>query len=128
MEKSAKEIVLGYQRALGKGDWAGARRFLDDHLSFKGPFDTFERPEPYLDALKKLHPIVERVDMKKVMEDEDDVVLLYDMVTRTPAGTAFIAEWYRTNGDKIKSIQVVFDARPFAPMFEGRQKQGGPEP
>jgi len=39
------------------------------------------------------------------------------MVTKTPAGTAFIAEWHQVKGGKIAAIRVVFDARPFALMF-----------
>ena len=39
------------------------------------------------------------------------------MVTNTPAGTAFICEWYHIRGDKIGAVRAVFDARPFAPMF-----------
>ena len=49
--------------------------------------------------------------------DGNDVCMLYDMVTNTPAGTAFIAEWIEVKGDKIASIRTVFDARPFAAMF-----------
>ena len=111
------EIVQKFMGALGKGDFVAARKYLDDHLSFHGPIDTFQRPEPYLESLKKLHPVIERVDMKKMFVDGDDVCLLYDMVTKTPAGTAFVAEWHHTTGDKIKAIRVVFDARPFAVMF-----------
>ena len=114
---SGKDIVLAYQKALGKGDMAEARTYLWDDLLFVGPFDTFHRPEPYLEALGKLHHIVERVEPKKTFVDGDDVCLLYDMVTNTPAGTAFICEWYRVQADKIATIRAVFDARPFAPMF-----------
>jgi hypothetical protein len=39
------------------------------------------------------------------------------MVTKTPAGAALIAEWCQVRGDKIASIRVVFDARPFDAMF-----------
>ena len=52
--------------------------------------------------------------MRKVFADGHDVCVLYDMVTNTPAGTAFIAEWYQVKGDKIAAIRVAFDARPFA--------------
>jgi hypothetical protein len=113
----AKEIVLGYQKALGKEDWQSARRFLHDDLSFKGPIAAYDTPEPYLEDLKKLHPVVKGVDVKKMFVDGDDVCLLYDLITNTPAGTAFVSEWYHVKGDKIGSIRVVFDARPFAPMF-----------
>ena len=42
---------------------------------------------------------------------------LDDLVTHTPAGTAFIAEWHHVKNGKIDRIRVVFDARPFAPMM-----------
>jgi hypothetical protein len=113
----ANEVVANFQQALGKGDFDAARGLLQDDLSFRGPIETFDRPEPYLESLKKLHHIIQRIDMKKVFADGNDVCVLYDMVTNTPAGTAFIAEWYRVKGDKIAAIQVVFDARPFAAMF-----------
>jgi hypothetical protein len=113
----AAEIVQSFKQALGKGDVAAARKLLHDRLSFRGPIDAFDSPEPYLEALHKLHPIVERVDVKKLFVDGNDVCMLYDMVTRTPAGTAFIAEWFHVKGDQIASIRTVFDARPFAAMF-----------
>jgi len=116
MSKAA-EIVQSFKQALAKGDVAAARKLLHDDLSFRGPIDAFDKPEPYLAALAKLHPIVQRVDVKKLFADGNDVCMLYDMVTNTPAGTAFIAEWMQVRGDKIASIRTVFDARPFAAMF-----------
>jgi hypothetical protein len=117
---SAGQVVQGFMGAMGKGDFAAARKYLDDNLSFRGPFDSFDKPEPYLQALEQLHKIVKRVDMKKMFVDGNDVCLLYDLVTNTPAGTSFVCEWMQVNGDKIASIRVVFDARPFAAMFGGR--------
>src|SRR3989441_10319147 len=68
---NAKEIVMAYQKALGKGDFAGARKYMHDDLSFVGPFESFNRPEPYLEALGKLHHIVARVEPKKTFAEED---------------------------------------------------------
>ncbi|TLZ43386.1 MAG: nuclear transport factor 2 family protein [Methanobacteriota archaeon] len=116
---NARETVNGFQKALGKGDFAGARKYLDDHLRFVGPFETFDRPEPYLESLQRLHHIIVRIEPKKMFADGNDVCLLYDMVTNTPAGTAFISEWHHVEGDKITAIRVVFDPRPFAAMFKG---------
>jgi hypothetical protein len=112
-----KETVVGYQKALGSADWKSARGFLKDGMKFKGPLAQYDTPEPYLEDLKRLHSIVKGVEMRKVFSDGDDVCLLYDMETNTPAGTAFICEWYHVEGDKIGSIRVVFDATPFASMF-----------
>src|SRR5215831_115923 len=114
---NAAETVQAFMHAMERGDLPAARKCLADDLSFSGPFETFRTPEPYLESLKKLHPILERVNVKKMFVDGDDVCLLYDMVTKTPAGTAFIAEWHHVTGGKIRAIRVVFDARPFAALF-----------
>src|SRR5215472_16386529 len=94
-------------QALGKGDFAAARKLVHDNLLFQGPIDTFHSSEPYFEALKKLHPIIQRVDMKKIFADGNDVCVLYDMVTKTPAGTAFVCEWYKVKGEKIAEIRTV---------------------
>ena len=118
LNTNVRDIVMGYQRAIGNSDWAAARHYLKDNMTFKGPLATYDKPEPYLEDLKKLHNIVKGVDMKKVFVDGSDVCLIYDMITNTPAGSAFISEWYHVEGGKIASVRVVFDARPFAAMWE----------
>src|SRR5216683_610910 len=80
---NANKIVSDYQQAMGKGDFIAARRLLHDDLSFQGPIETFNSPEPYLESLKKLHQIIQRIDMKKIFADGDEVCVLYDMVTNT---------------------------------------------
>ena len=114
---NAAEVVSALQKAMGSGDFAAARKLMHDDMTFKGPFDSFAKPEPYIEALKKLHTIVKRVEVHEMFVDGNDVCLLYDMETNTPAGTAFIAEWLRVRSGKVASIRAVFDARPFAPMF-----------
>src|SRR5437667_10909042 len=114
---SAREIVESYREALGKGDFASARNLMQDNMVFVGPLDTFNKADDYLEANKKLSSIIQRVDLKKVFVDGNDVCVLYNMVTNTHAGTAFIAEWYQVNDGKITYVRAVFDARPFAAMF-----------
>ena len=115
--KTGKDVVMEFQTAMGKNDMAGARACFAHHIQFVGPFDTFSTPEEYLASLAKLHHIVERVDPHKMFVDGEDVCLLYDLVTKTPAGTAFIAEWHHVTNGKIDRVRVVFDARPFAAMM-----------
>ena len=114
---NASEIVESYRAALGRGDFANARNLMQDDMIFEGPLDTFNKADDYLEALKKLASIIQRIDLKKVFVDGDDVCVLYDMVTNTPAGTAFIAEWYQVKDGKIAALRAVFDARPFATLF-----------
>jgi len=116
---SAGEVVESYRTALGSGEFATARKFMQDNMTFQGPFDTFSTADQYLEASRRLATIIQRIDVKKVFIDGDDACVLYDMVTNTPAGTAFIAEWYHVTGGKIAALRAVFDGRPFAAMFGG---------
>ena len=115
---SAKDVVMGFQTAMGNGDMKAARGFLADNLSFVGPLESFQSPEPYLAALGRLAPIIQRVEMKRMFFDGDEAALFYDLVTNSPAGTQPCAEWYTVKGNQISHIRVLFDARPFAPMME----------
>jgi hypothetical protein len=72
--------------------------------------------------LKRLHGKGEEVDLKPVSVEGNGVCLWYDLVTNSPAGTAMAAEWHPVEGDNVRSIQVLFDARPFAPLFARARK------
>jgi hypothetical protein len=113
----ADEIVQGFFGAMHNGNAAAAREVLRDDLSFKGPFDTFTRADDYMHALQALSAIVQDVKVHKVFVDGPDVCVIYDLITNSPAGTAPCAEWHHVEGDRIASIQVFFDARPFAAML-----------
>ncbi|HTT46235.1 MAG TPA: nuclear transport factor 2 family protein, partial [Thermoplasmata archaeon] len=85
--KAAKDVVASYHAAMGKGDWKGARALLKDDLSFSGPLDTFGRADDYLAALQRLHPMIERVDVKGIFSEKDEVVVLCDMHFKPPMPT-----------------------------------------
>jgi len=118
---SPKAVVMAYQRALGNQDYTTARSFMaDDNFSFRGPLASHDKPEGLLKDLEQLHHIVGGVEMRKVFVDGDDVCLLYDLITKEPPVNSFTCEWYHVSDGKIHSLRVVFDARPFAAMFEKR--------
>jgi hypothetical protein len=120
--KNAKEIVASYQKAMGSGDWKAARAHLKDDLDFSGPLDRFHKADDYIAALQRLYPMVERVDVKGVFSEKDDVVILCDLHFKPPMPTMYVVEWYRVSGEKIARVQVVFDPRPMAAAMAG----GGP--
>lgn len=110
---SPAEIVQRYQAAIGEKNFTAARKLLHDSIRFEGPIDTFDRPEPLLEALERLSAIVTGVEHHKTFVDGNDVCVLYDLKTKI-APKSFVSEWFRVKGDRIASIRVVFDARPFA--------------
>jgi ketosteroid isomerase-like protein len=100
-------------------DFARARALLHDDVSFEGPIDSFGDADSYLAALQQLGQIVTGTEKKKVFEDGDDVCVIYDLET-APVPRSRTCEWYRVRDGKVAAVSVVFDARPFAPLFEGR--------
>ena|SRR5712692_2914611 len=118
MATNAGEIVQRYFQAFGSGDGATARSLLKDDLYFKGPIDEFHNADDLMSSLQKLAQIVKGVEPRKTFVDGDDVCMIYDLVTNTPAGTSAVAEWHHVENGKIAAIRVYFDARPFAAMFE----------
>jgi SnoaL-like domain len=116
----ASDVVAAYQKALEGRDFEGARSLLADDLRFTGPFEQFDNADEYLKTVQGLWTIVESIEVRHMSWEGDQVVVLYDMATTTPAGTQLICEWYGVKGDRIAWIRALFDTAPFAFLREGR--------
>ena len=119
-DTDSRTIADRFFKSWTSGDFDTARSLLHDDVSFSGPIDRFDSADAYVGALRGLAPVVERADERKIFVDGDDVCVIYDLVTRTPAGTAPTAEWYHVRDGRIAEVRVFFDARPFAAMLEHR--------
>jgi ketosteroid isomerase-like protein len=115
------QVAESFFDAWTSKDFERARTFLQDDLSFEGPIESFSDADSYIASLKQLSGIVTGVERQKVFVDGDDVCVIYDLKT-TPVPSSRTCEWYRVRDGKIASVSVVFDARPFAPMFEAQQR------
>jgi len=109
-----EDVVAAFQKSLGDQNFEAARDLMQDDFRFKGPFEEFDSPDDYLRSLQGLFGIVERIEPKHMWSSGDQVVVLYDMVTKTPAGTQLIGEWYGIRDGKIAWIRAIFDSAPFA--------------
>ena len=110
----AEDVVVRYQKALGGGNFEAARGMLADDLRFKGPFEELQSADDYVKAIRGLWHIVTSVDLKHMSSAGNEVVVLYDMATNTPAGTQLVCEWYGIEDGKIAWIRALFDSAPFA--------------
>jgi hypothetical protein len=82
--------------------------------SSRGPFEEITGADAYLKTVRGLWAIVESVEVRHVSSAGNEVVVLYDMASTTPAGTQLICEWYGVEDDKIAWIRALFDSAPFA--------------
>jgi ketosteroid isomerase-like protein len=117
-DTQSRDVAERFFGAWSTGDFDTARMLLHDDLRFVGPLEQFDNADAYLAALRNLSQIVKAAEQEKVFVDGDDVCVLYNLVTNTPAGTAPTAEWYHLRDGRIASVRVYFDARPFAAMLE----------
>ena len=116
----AARVATDFFEAWTSKDFDRARELLHDDVSFVGPIDSFSSADAYLEALRQLSGIVTGAETQKVFVDGDDVCVIYDLKT-APVPSSRTCEWYRVRDGRIASISVVFDARPFAPLFEARE-------
>jgi len=114
------QVADDFFEAWTNKDFERARSLLHDDLSFEGPIESFSDADSYIASLKQLSGIVTGADKQRVFVDGDDVCVIYDLKT-APIPSSRTCEWYRVRDGKIASVSVVFDARPFAPMFEAQQ-------
>src|SRR5262249_36681293 len=93
---------------------ATARRYLSDDLVFSGLFETYRGPDEYLAALSKLLEVTLRLEVKKIVSQGAESVILFELQTKAPAEcTTLVTEWHRVTDGKISRVQSVFDGRPF---------------
>ena len=119
------QIVREFLDALGAKDFKALRSLIDEKVSFKGPMDAHEGAASFIDAMRKLGPMIERINVAKVFVDGADVCAIFDFVTNQPSiGATPSAEWYRVEEGKIKSMKLFFDARPYEALFKSGATAG----
>ncbi len=111
------DTVQQFYAAAHRQDFAAARALLGEPFSFVGWFARFDKPDAYIDALRKLSGFVVKADVLKVFVDGGDVCLLYDAHTALGA-TTMVAAWYRLSEEKIVAVRIACDSRPFAELWE----------
>lgn len=113
-------ILKGFYDAILKRDLAAARTYLADDLEFIGLFETYPTADDYMAALTGLLSLTIRLDIKKIIAEDNDAAIFFELQTKAPAeGTVLVAEWHEIKNGKIFRARSAFDARPYAAMFTG---------
>lgn len=104
---NAREIVLAFINALNKEDFAAARQYLQDDVTFIGVLGTRTGADVYISEMSRMKF---KYTVKKSFEDGTDVSLYYDI--NMGDKTIFCSGWYELIDNKISLFRVVFDPRP----------------
>jgi hypothetical protein len=115
MSSHAREIVLECIEAINTEDFARARQYVSQNMSFVGVLGTRNGADAYFSDMERLRL---KYEIKKVFAEGDDVCLIYDL---TISGQKILCVgWYQVEGGKIQHLRVVFDPRP---LLEAKRKQ-----
>jgi hypothetical protein len=113
MSTDRKTLTLEYLNAVGQHQYRKVEALLAPDLQFRGPSRTLGSADEFAAALKRLGAIHVRNDVKRVFVDGDEVCVIYDFVTDTPAGALPTIEWLRFEGERIRSIDLYYDRLPW---------------
>jgi hypothetical protein len=87
---------------------------------FRGLFRTYRTADDYLADFKQLLQITRRLEVKSILAQGADAVILFELETTPPAAaTTLVTEWHHVENGKITKVQSAFDGRPFEAMFAG---------
>jgi ketosteroid isomerase-like protein len=118
MKKEPKALARDYLDAVGNKEFNKLDELLAPDLKFSGPSMTRSTAQDFIAALKRLGAIHVRNDVKRVFADGDEVCLIYDFVTDTPAGALPTIEWLTFSEGRIRSINLYYDRVPWKTVMD----------
>ena len=104
----ASLAIRRYIDLVGARDLAPLDELFTDDLVATTAGASFDK-EQWIAALARLLPVVVRNDIREVFENGDKAVVIYDFVTDTDAGAVPCVEWVTVRGDRITSIELIFE-------------------
>ena len=111
MTTTPMELAETYFAAWQAQDAEALRAILADDVSFVGPMATLDTAEDAVRGLMGLAAATTRLDVRKRLADDDDVITWFEIST-ADAGPLPTANWTHVEDGRITAIRVAFDPRP----------------
>ena len=120
-----RQVVDRYLDALARRDYDRARTFLADRgFSYTSPIASFDSADDLVEYLTMVSGIVERMERRKIFVDGSDVCHFLTYTTRiAEREQTQVVQWAHVDGERIRRIELVFDAHQFKIMFERPEPQ-----
>jgi ketosteroid isomerase-like protein len=115
VDASPASIARNYIEAVGRRDLDPLDTLFDDDLVVTLAGSTSDKAE-WIEALRRLLPILIRNDIRDVFEVGDRACVVYDFVTDTEAGAVSCVEVMTVREGRIIENELVFDRVTFAPV------------
>jgi hypothetical protein len=113
-----KVLVLEYMDAINQQRFDLLEALLAPELTFTTPSTTRSTAREFLASVKRLTAIHVRNEVKRVFVDGDEVCVIYDFVTDTPAGALPAIEWLQIQKGRIRHIHLYYDRLPWKTVID----------
>ena len=108
MQNDPRALALAYIEAVGSKDFDRVAELLHPDAAFVTTGPRIQGIPAYVGALRRLAPILVRNDVHTTVVDGNDVAIVYDFVTDTPAGAVPTIEWLTTEAGRIRTSRLIF--------------------
>ena len=118
MSREPRDIALAYIDAIGGNRLHAAEELLHPDVEFTGPTRTLHGRAAYLEALRRLTPIIARSEVRRTFVEGNEVCVIYDLVTDTPVGAVPAVEWVQIEDGRIRRITLIFHSQPWPEVMQ----------
>jgi hypothetical protein len=125
-------IITRYIDLVGAHDLDPLEELFDDTLVATTAGVSYGKAE-WIGALQRLLPVLVRNDIREVFESGSSAgtpagssgkaCVIYDFVTDTEAGAVPCVEWITTIGDRITTIELIFEKANWAHVAAALQER-----
>src|SRR2546428_7401771 len=106
MKNDPRALAVAYIEAVGQKQFDRVAELLHPNVEFLTSGRSIRGVPAYVDALRRLAPIIVRNDVQTTIVDGSDVAVLYDFVTDTPAGAGATVQGITVHARLIPASQV----------------------
>lgn len=114
---NALEIGEVYLNALNHRDIAKITSLVDPEIHFKMPFTDVSNRDGFLAAIRRMLANLNELRILSKFSSDNLAIFVYEAHFNEPVGTVKVASLMTIAGDKIREMEVIFDARPFEKVY-----------
>jgi hypothetical protein len=114
---NALEIGEAYLNALNAQDIAKITLLADPEIHFKMPFTEVSNRDAFLAAVRRMLANLNELEVLSKFSSGNQAMFLYETRFNEPVGTVRAASLMTIEKEKIREMEVIFDARPFDKVY-----------
>ena len=111
MSNDHAKLAATLLRGWTSGDFESARATLATDVEFHGPLGKTAGADKYIEGVRGFANLIDRADVTMTISEGDNVVLIYDLVTKDGKRLPTAGHYVIRNG-KVASVRAYFDPTP----------------